>query len=219
MLGIYIFAAILGGGLLLFSVLAGAEHDVDHDVSGFDGGHDFDHELGHDFDHDVDHQLTHDADVAHGSGLSAGELILGLLRPRNFTFLLAGFGLTGTLLTLLTPMGAGASLLPAIGMGVASMVATHGVFTWLRRSDTAVDVMSDEEIEGCVGRVVIPLAPGARGRIACEIGGREIYLTALLDQAITKALPPGKEVVILRVTETVAHVIPLESHELPPSTS
>ena len=210
MLGIYIFAAILGGGLLLFSVLAGAEHDADHDASALDSGHDFDHE--------VDHDLTHDADAAHAH-LGAADLVLGLFKPRNFTFFMAGFGLTGTLLTLLTPWNAGGSLLPALGMGVASMVATHGVFTWLRRSDTAVDVISDADMEGCVGRVILPLVPGNRGRIACKLGGREIHLTAALDETIADALQPGREVVVLRVAETVAYVMPFESRELPPSTS
>ena len=218
MLGIYIFAAILGGGLLLFSVLAGAEHDADAHASGLDSGHDFDHDLGHDIGHDVDHDLSHDADVGHAH-LGAGELVLGLFKPRNFTFFMAGFGLTGTLLTLLTPWSAGASLFPALGMGFASMVATHGVFTWLRHSDTAADVVSDADMEGCIGRVVLPLAPGERGRIACKVGGREIYLTAMLDENLLETLPPGREVVVLRVSETVARVMPFESRELPPSTS
>jgi hypothetical protein len=37
-------------------------------------------------------------------------------------------------------------------MGLGAMVATHGVFEWLRRSESAVDVVSDSEIEGCVER-------------------------------------------------------------------
>jgi len=216
MLGIYIFAAIVGGGLLIFSVLAGAEHDADHDVSGFDGGHDFDHDVSHDIGHDV---VVHDGDVGHVAHVGAGDLVLGLFKPRNFTFFLAGFGLTGTLLTVLSPWGAGESLIPAVGMGLASMVATHGIFTWLKRSDTAVDVVSDADMEGCVARVVLPLAPGERGRIACSIGGREIYLTATLDDQVFETLLPGREVVVLRVSETVAHVMPLDARELPPSTS
>ncbi len=207
MLGIYLFAAILGGGLLLFSVLAGGDHDAHADASGFDA----DHDIGH----DVDHDLGHDADAGHGG---AGELVLGLFRPRNLTFFFAAFGLTGSLLTLLSPWSATASLLPSLGMGLGAMVVTHGVFEWLRRSESAVDVVSDSDIEGCVGRVVLPLEPGERGRIACRIGDREIYMIATLAEGYP-TLPPGREVVVLKVFETVAHVMPLESRELPPSTS
>ena len=214
MLGIYIFAAVLGGGLLLFSVLAGAEHDAHHDASGLGSGHDFDHDVSH----DADHGLGNDAGVTHAGHLGAGDLVLGLFRPRNFTFFAAGFGLTGMLLTLLTPWSSGESLIPAIGMGFASMVATHAVFTWLKRSDAAIDVVSDAEMEGCIGRVVLPLAPGERGRIACSVGGREFHLTAMLDDNVEETLPPGREVVVLRVSETVARVMPFESRELPPPT-
>jgi len=207
MLGIYLFAAILGGGLLLLSVLAGGEHDAHGDASGLDAGHDVDHDLGHDSDagHDV-----------HGG---AGEIVLGLFRPRNLTFFLAGFGLTGTLLTLLSPWSAGASLVPSLAMGFGAMVATHAMFTWLKRSDTAVDVVSDSDMEGCVGRVVVPIGPGERGRIACQLGEREVHLVAALAEGYTQELPPGREVVVLSVTDTIAHVMPFESRELPPSTS
>ena len=207
MLGIYLFAAILGGGLLLFSVLAGGDHDAHADASGFDA----DHDIGH----DVDHDLGHDADAGHGG---AGELVLGLFRPRNLTFFFAAFGLTGSLLTLLSPWSATASLLPSLGMGFGAMVVTHGVFEWLRRSESAVDVVSDSDIEGCIGRVVLPLEPGERGRIACRIGDREIYMIATLADGYS-TLAPGREVVVLKVFETVAQVMPLESRELPHSTS
>jgi len=207
MLGIYLFAAILGGGLLLLSVLAGGEHDAHGDASGLDAGH------------DVDHGLGHDTDASHDVHGGAGEIVLGLFRPRNLTFFLAGFGLTGTLLTLLSPWSAGASLVPALVMGFGSMVATHGVFTWLKRSDTAVDIVSDSDMEGCVGRVVVSLGPGERGRIACQLGEREVHVIAMLAEGYTEELPPGREVVVLRVTDTVAHVMPFESRELPPSMS
>ncbi len=213
MLGIYLFAAILGGGLLLFSVLAGGEHDAHADASGFDA----DHDIGHDIGHDVHHELGHDADASHVGHGGAGELVLGLFRPRNLTFFLAAFGLTGSLLTLLSPWSAIASLIPSLGMGFGAMVVTHGVFEWLRRSESAVDVVSDSDVEGCVGRVVLPLGPGERGRIACRIGDREIYMIATLAEGYP-ALPPGREVVILKVSDTVAQVMPLESRELPPST-
>lgn len=77
MLGVYIFAMVLGGGLLLLSQLAG---DQDHGGAGDHGGGG-----GGDHGHDVG---------VHGPG----ELLLGFFRPRNLIFFLAAFGLTGTLL-------------------------------------------------------------------------------------------------------------------------
>jgi hypothetical protein len=98
------------------------------------------------------------------------------------------------------------------------MVLTHGTFVWLRRSESAVDVLSDNDLEGCVGRVVIPLSPGERGRIACRIGDREVHLLAKLDPDYAAELPPGREVIVLRVSDAVAEVMPFDSRELPPST-
>jgi hypothetical protein len=213
MLGIYLFAAIIGGGLLLFSVLGGAEHGVDHDASGVDAGHD----LGHDVGHDAGTDASHDTDAGQGAGW-AGELVLGLFRPRNIVFFAAGFGVTGTLLTLLTDTSTSAGLVSSVAMGLASMVVTHGTFVWLRRSESAVDTMSDAEMEGCVGRVVLPLAPGERGRIACLIGEREVHVIARLAEGYTEVLQPGCEVVVLDVTDTVARVMPFEAQLLPPST-
>ena len=214
MLGIYLFSAIIGGGLLLFSVLGGADHGADHDASGMDAGHDIDHDLGHDAGHDA----THDGDVAHGGPGWAGELVLGLFRPRNIIFFAAGFGVTGTLVTLLTDSTTTAGLFSSVGMGLAAMVVTHGTFVWLKRSESAVDVISDADMEGCVGRVVLPLAPGERGRIACRFGEREVHVVALLADGYAEVLPPGREVVVLEVTDTVARVMPFESLQLPPST-
>jgi membrane protein implicated in regulation of membrane protease activity len=212
MLGIYLLAAILGGGLLVFSLLGGGEHDAGHgDASGLDAGHDFDHG-----GHDVG--AGHDAGTGHEIQQGwAGELVLGLFRPRNLTFFLAGFGVTGTLVTLLTSRSTLGALIPSIGMGLAAMLATHATFLWLARSDSAVDAVSDSDLEGCVGRVVVPLSPGERGQIACRVGDHMTYVTATLAEGYTESLPPGREVVVLDVDRAVARVMPFTGNELPPA--
>lgn len=215
MLGIYIFAAIVGGGLMLFSMLAGADHDAsDADASGFDAGHDIDHGFDHGADHDVGH-----ADADHDLRLGAGELVLGLFRPRNIIFFLMAFGLTGTLLELLRHPSTVGGLVPSLAMGLGAMMTTHGVFLWLKRSDSAVDALSDFDLEGAVGRVIVPLSPGIRGRIACTLGDREVYLIARLSEGHEGVLVPGNEVVVLRVHDAVAEVMPFGPAELPPTTS
>ena len=216
MLGIYILSAMLGGGLLLFSVLSGAHHDVgdvdapvDVDASGFDADvSGVDADIGGvDADHDV--HVFHDG---------AGELVLGLFRPRNFIFFMAAFGLTGTLLTWTgTPEGTTLGL--ALGMGGGAWLLTYGVFTWLRRSDVAVEALSEREIEGCTGRVVLPVSPDKSGRVSCLIADQEQYITARLARDVSRRLEPGDEVVIVRVENGVAEVVPFETTELLPPES
>lgn len=221
MLGFYVITAIMGGGLLLFSMLSGAHHDasdadisgLDTDVSGLDvdvAGVDVD-VSGVDLDAPV--HLDHDVDVGH---MGAGALVLGLFKPRNIIFFMTAFGLTGTLLTLIgNPQGA--TLGFALAMGGGAGLLTHAIFLWLRRSESGVDAVSEREIEGRAARVVLALAPGRPGRISCLIGDREQYVTARLAADITRPLEAGSEVVVLRVEDGVAEVIPFDAPELPPA--
>jgi len=222
MLGIYILAAMLGGGLLLFSVISGAFHgigDVDAsgaDISGVDadvGGIDADvsggdiHVGGLDADHDI--HVGHDM---------PGLLVLGLFRPRNLIFCLTAFGLTGTLLTL-TGKPPDSTLTLSLVMGGGAWLLTYGVFTWLRRTDIGVNAISGVEVEGRAGRVVLPMAPGEPGRIVCLVADRELYLTARPAPEVARQLEAGSEVVILRMEGGVAEIIPFDALELPPGES
>jgi hypothetical protein len=171
MLGFYLFAAILGGGLLVFSLAGDADHGHDTDAG----------------DHAV------------------GELLLGFFRPRNLIFLLAAFGATGALLTALG-RSAFVTALFAGAMGLGAMTLSHFVFTWLRKNDSAKDVLDDADLEGLAARVVLPIAPGAAGRVVCVVGGREQYLTARLTSGQPAELGAGRDVVIMTVANGVAEV-------------
>jgi hypothetical protein len=197
MFGVYLFSAVLGGGLVLFSLLggsdeAGAGSDIDVDV---DGG----------------------ADEPGSHVHLGGELLLGLFRFRNLTFLLAGFGVTGVLGTWLG-VGRIATALLAGTVGVAAMVLVHGVFTWLRRTDSARDVFSDHDLEGAFARVVVPMTATARGRVSCIASGQQLFLTARTAPEYPEQLAVGTPVVILRMQGGVAEVAPAPSLELSSST-
>lgn len=181
MLGLYLFTAIVGAGLVVFSLLGFGE-----------GGH--------------DHATLADAEHP-----GFGELALAFLKPRNFIFGAAGFGLTGTALTL---VGAGPAFTPlaAASVGVGFFLASHAIFTLLRRTETAADLANDAQLMGERARVTLPLEPGHPGRVACVIGGRELYLTARLAPDAER-IPAGREVVIVRVTNGVAEVATPEQYD------
>lgn len=195
MFGVYLFCAVLGGGLVLFSLLGG----------------------------DSDDGLAEGLEAEPGSGTGAsstgvaGELLLGFFRVRNLTFLLAAFGITGLL-------GHWLGLAPlltavlAIGLGLVSAMLVHATFTWLRRTDSAADVLEDSDLEGRFARVVVPIAPGGRGRISCEASGQQLYLTARMSGEAGEPLPVGAPVVILRMEAGVAEVTSAPSLELSSST-
>lgn len=191
MFGVYLFCAVLGGGLVLFSLLGG----------------------------DSDDGLTEGLEAEPGSGAGAsptgvaGELLLGFFRVRNLTFLLAAFGVTGLLghWLGLAPLLTAAL---ATGLGLVAAMLVHGTFTWLRRTDSARDVLEDSDLEGSFARVVVPITPGGRGRISCEASGQQLYLTARLSGQAGDSLPVGAPVVILRMEAGVAEVTSAPSLEL-----
>lgn len=193
MFGLYLFSAVLGGGLVLFSLLSGGDDGAGDEIE-VDG---------------VDSPEVH--------GHLGGDLLLGLFRFRNLTFLLAGFGITGILGTWL---GAGsvATALLAVVVGVSAMLLVHGVFTWLRRTDSAIDVLSDHDLEGTFARVVVPVSSASRGRVSCIASGQQLYLTARLESGNVHPLEVGTPVVILRMQGGVAEVAPAPSLELSSST-
>jgi hypothetical protein len=190
MLGVYLFSVIVGVGLLLFSVLGSGDGVAD----------------------------APELDTGGVGGMvgEMGELVLGLFRPRNLTFLLAAFGSTGLLLTWAGTNSA-LTLTLALVMGVGSWFLSHAVFTWLKRSDSALDVVSDVSLEGSIATVTIPVGPGARGRVTTLVGGRQAWMTARLEDGIERILPVGTEVLIRRTANGVAEVIPIDTLELPPS--
>jgi hypothetical protein len=204
-LGIYIVAAILGAGLLAMSLLAGGGggHDVDTGAGG---------DLGVAHDVEVSHPMLADAEHP-----GFGEAVLSFFRPRNIIFFLAGFGLTGTLLTVIGSRPV-FTLLAALGMGSGFFLLSHVVFTFLRRAETGTGALSEAELMGERARVTLPLVPGHPGRVACLLGGREVYLTARLAPGLTEPIPAGREVIVSTVTNGVAEVLPPERYnpELPP---
>lgn len=194
MLGVYLFAAVLGVGMLLLSLVSGGDAGDGPEL---------------DLDTDLDAEPEFDG---------GGELLLGLFKPRNLTFLLAAFGTTGALLSW-AGRPSGLVLTLALAMGGAAWVASHVVFTLLHRTDSGIDALDDHDLEGAIGRVTLPITAEGRGQITLVAAGRQAYLTARLDPGVTRALPVGTEVLIRRTAGGVAEVMPTDTLDLPPTTT
>lgn len=195
MLSAYLLSAILGVGLLIFSSLGGGDHSGDFG-DGFDS-------------HD-----TGSGDSGHGG---AGQILLGLFSTRNLTFFLAAFGAGGLMLHYLG-VAAATTAVVAAGLGGTAMGLSHAVFSWLKRTDAAVEILGDADFSGMLARVVLPVNATERGQIACTIAGRELYLTAQLDADGPTPLRVGDEVIILHADAGVATVIAATQIDQLPST-
>lgn len=227
MLAIYIACLIIGGVFVGMSILFGgkdADLDKDFDMDAdadadFEIDHDFDLDADLDLDADADFDLDADADVdvdadvdadadadADGDGdggLSSGGLWLPFLSFKFWTFLLAGFGLTGTLLTLLsTPEPLTGALAGVVGfvVGFAVAYALHR----LKRQEVDSRIRITE-YTGKIGRVLVPMSAARMGKIRIDIRGQDVDIIARTDEE--HAFARGDEVFIYRFDDGVAEVV------------
>jgi len=111
-------------------------------------------------------------------------------------------------------LGAGPGSPLTVGLSVGSGLlvgAVVGAFLgYLKRSDTGARI-GETSFVGLTGRVTLPLADGAPGRIAVLRGEREHTVRAL-PYPREQASDPGewKQVLVLEMRDGVAYVDPLD---------
>jgi membrane protein implicated in regulation of membrane protease activity len=137
-------------------------------------------------------QLTYGADHHDGSydghGTSSWSLLVSV---RFWSFGMLAFGLVGTALTLLeltSPILTG--VLASI-MGTVSGIATSALLRWLRKSSPSSHATATDVV-GRVGRVLVPIDPGAHGKVRVEIKESAQDFIASASEAIRE----GESVVI-----------------------
>lgn len=219
MLAIYLMALGLGGVLIVAGIALGGkdtdadhDHDVDHDHDlGHDHDLDHDHDLGH--GHDLDHEveLDHAHDLAHGHAEAGKDVVHAswspLLSMRFWTFALAGFGLNGTLLSLLGVgelAGAIASVVVGGGIGYAVALA----FRKLARNQVTGPV-GLRGLEGAEARVLLPLSPESEGKVRVVVGGQDVDLPARTQDP--GRIERGARAMVVEVKGGVAVVTPMRA--------
>ncbi|MFC6617504.1 NfeD family protein [Deinococcus radiophilus] len=151
----YLLALIVGGGLLLLSLLGG--HDTDLDMGGGSG--------------------LDSADPGH---TETGDLA-SWFSMRALVAFAAFFGLAGVVGRLLGLEGL-AQLLTALVSGLLAGVLTAATFRLARsRGNVSFEAAT---LVGRVGQVIIPIAPGKLGRVSLELGAQTEQLTARSDQTL-----------------------------------
>ncbi len=154
MLSIYVVLAIVGGGLLVLSMVSGA-----HDSGG--------HELSH-----ADH------------GTEAAASIIGMVASLRFwTYFCAFFGVAGLLLSLLAGLGSGVVLGLSLFMGLSAGVIIASLARALNRSQSTSTV-GQAELAGRSGEVLVEIAPGRPGKVRLDLGGELLDLPAIADGAL-----------------------------------
>lgn len=139
-------------------------------------------------------------------GVGAG--MFGRLPITTLAFFAAAFGACGLLLDL-TGAGAPTALVGAAVAGGLAAAANRTVFSYLRRTESTSQV-ADDQLSGRIGRVVVPVAGGRRGRISVSVGDQQIHLSALALPDAPAELPVGSSVLVVEVHDGVAAVTGLD---------
>lgn len=217
MLGLYLATLGFGGVLVGVSTIFGG-YDKDFDLGG-----DADMDLDFDADADVDMDLDVDADIdaeldaqmdydGPGALAEAGDAVLWVpfFSMRFWSFGTFSFGLTGTLLTLLTtspvPLTGGISGALGLGLGTGAAWVFKKIKTDRLSGETTLDRFAGE-----TAQVVLPVRPGGKGKVAIvnELG----RITLLAQTQDDKPLMPGQTVLIASIKQGVADVTALKSLE------
>jgi hypothetical protein len=197
MLPLYLFALIVGGGLLLFSLFAGNDGEADAA--------------------EVDAEVDHGIDFHHEIPDHGWVEVQDFLSIRTLLYLLAGVGASGTLLDLLTPASTVVALAWALFTGIAAAALAASVYGWVRNSGSGEVPTDPDYLRGVAARVIVPVHPGHRGKILALHGGREVELLARLFRPDDAPCLRGSEVVIVDIEGDTALVTPLSM--LPSDTS
>ncbi len=211
MLAFYLACLGLGSSLILVSLFFGGgdkDFDVDH---GVDLDADADADLDTDMDGDVDLDLDADADVdldadAHADvdkSLDAdSNYWLPILSMRFWTFGLATFGLSGTLLSFLS-LPTGVAFTMALGVGVAIGWATAALFRRLK-NETVTSPTTLASYRGEEARVLLRIRTGSVGKIVIQGPDGRVEMMATSDTEIDR----DSKVVIVAVVDGIAEVAP-----------
>jgi membrane protein implicated in regulation of membrane protease activity len=181
---LYLAALIVGLGVLgLQFVMGASESDA--------GSSDLDHA-------DGDH-----ADGHHGGhGHADGGIVAVFLSIRFWTFALLAFGLVGCALHFLSLAGPLVTGIVAALMGLGSGSLANLTFRYLTRTHVSSGAEAADAI-GQVGRVLIPIERGKRGKIRIALRGQTVDLLASTDD---EKLEDGDLVVVEELRGTTAHV-------------
>ncbi|MBV6458658.1 MAG: hypothetical protein HONBIEJF_01792 [Fimbriimonadaceae bacterium] len=155
MMTLYLVAAMVGLGLIIFTAIA--------------GGHDT----------HVDHDLTGDAGI-HWDDIGLAPF----LSLRFWTYFAATFGLTGAVLSLMRAPFQQQNLIASLVGGFVVGLAVHFAMRALRRSESSSAAHVDDLI-GREGKLLVGIREGQPGKVRLDVKGDLIDMLALPESGKT----------------------------------
>jgi hypothetical protein len=201
----YLFALVVGGGLLLLSAFSDIFGDADVDAGDLDldtGGFDLDAD-GLDLDTD-----GFDLDADGATGPAGGAHGLKILSLRSITYLLFGIGATGTILTWFgtNPV---VTAVAAAAAGALTMTLVVTVFRYLARTETG-GLEGEQGFVGLPAEVTVPINAQGHGRVLVRRRDRTYELAARPFEVRDGDPGHWRSVVVVDMEGGVALIAPLE---------
>lgn len=200
--GLYWIGLIVGGGLLLVSVLGGGDHHAaDVDTGGFDldhAGGDVDFHGG-DMPADAGHA---EVDAVHAHHAAAA--LSTWFSVRFVIFFVALFGAFGVILRHFSDLGTWIAFCLALFGGLVGGQGVHHVFRAIRRSSGDSATRPQDYVHK-LARVTIAIHPPDKGEVALQVRGGERFVPAVSDGSGRFAA--GDEVVVVGYRAGIAHVV------------
>lgn len=192
---------------------ADADFDLDADADvDFDLDADADADFGFDKELDLDKYLDFSKGVEGSKDLETGGKRYNPLKSFKFwTFFMAFFGLTGTVMTVLKLMGnEWAIFAVSILMGMIAGVGTS-YFLHIANKSEAAKGLNENDFRGVEAKVVIPFGKQRQGKIRMMVGGKTMEVEAeAFDRDEDVVFDFNQECFILEMEEGVAKVVPAE---------
>lgn len=215
MFQVYLFFLVLCGGLALLSVVGDF---LDADVGDVDADVEVDADLDLDGDAaggvEVDGAADADASGSAEGGVDADAEKIFSIRGALYSGF--GFGLVGTMLTLLgSPAASLTTVALSAGAGLGAGWTVTRLLSWIRSSEAGAHA-ADRTFEGRTGRMTLPIGERSTGRVRVMRGTRTHDLRALPHPSAGGGSAPDEweDVVVVEVRDGVALVAPIEGDEL-----
>lgn len=208
MMTAYLFALGLGGVLLIASIVLGGDAESDGDLA-LDGDVDADADLALEGDVDADgHDLAdlgqQGLHTSHGDAHgSLSGFIAGFLSLRFWTFALAFFGLTGSVVGGLSLAGPITTVVLASVMGLVVGRSAVALFSALRAGESSM-AASEGDYIGRSAKVILGFGPEELGKVRLQMKGTTVDLLAQSDDLTP--FGTGDEVMIIQISESKALV-------------
>ena len=207
---VYVICLIIGGGLLVVSLLFGGDSDAGVDADGA-AGVDVDGDIDVDVSADAGPDLDVDTTVHGGHLAHDGASLASWISVRFLIYFAATFGMVGTVLTYTTDSRPLVVLLVALGVGLVVGQAVQQTVRYIQRTSGDSSTSSRDYVNS-TGRVTVAIRPGRQGEVACDVRGGERFLPAFARRA-EETFAVGEIVGVVAFANGTAEVVSRKEFE------